>query len=167
MVAAGQVEQRGERDAPLEQEQAGLGRGHVLLGVALLAAEPTGDQQPLGLDRLEQGQGDAGLGGQLGDGERLLAGAPGSERRPPRPSVLRRLGSLRPDRPGSPLAPVSSAEEGLVGGVELAGDQPDDGGQGEAPLLEGADPVEPLEVRSPYQATRPCAARRVEQPLLW
>ncbi len=42
VVAAGQVEQGREGDAPLQQQQPGLGGGHVVVGVAVLATRAGG-----------------------------------------------------------------------------------------------------------------------------
>ena len=64
---------------------------------------------------------------------------------PTPPSMTVGPAGSAPDADGEPAGssrhPDSSAEEGLVGGVELPGDQAGDGGQGEAPLLQGADPA--------------------------
>ena len=48
-------------------------------------------------------------------------------------------------RTGEP-GPSQFAEQGLVGCVELAVHQSDDGGQGEAPVLQGTNPCDALEM---------------------
>ena len=56
-------------------------------------------------------------------------------------------------------------EQRLVGGVELSGDEPGDGGQREAPLLEGPDPCQPVEMAVAVPGDPSLTARRVQQAL--
>ena len=166
MVPAGQVQQGGQGDAPIEEQEAGVGRGHVLGGVVVPAADPPGDEQSFGFDRLEEGQGNAGLGGQLLDGEHVA----GTGWRPCRVSGPgsggRALADIRRRRGrGRGADPGELAQQGLVGGIELAGHQPGDGGQGEAPLLEAADAGQAVEVAVVVPGHPALSPRRVEQAL--
>ena len=162
VVEAGEIEQIGEGDAPLEQEQRGARRRHVLLRIALEAGDPTGNQQLLGLDGLEQGQRDPGLRCELDQrvGRGLLGG-----------------GATRSDRVGylawcsaAPLGPRAGksrelAEQRLVGRVEFPGDQAGDGGEGEAALLEGPDPGKSCQVDVVVPGDPALASRWVEEAL--
>ena len=65
VVATGQVEQGGKGNAPLQEEEPGPGGLHVGLRVAVAAGDAPGNEQTLGLHRLQEGQRYAGGLGQL------------------------------------------------------------------------------------------------------
>src|SRR5207245_2593462 len=125
VVVPGEREELVEGQARLQERDAGRGGPHVCRGVAGPVPLGGGDEQALALDDLDERLRYAGRLGELIEREERLG-------------------------PVGLLVSGKGAGKGagqcLVGGVELAGEQPSDGRQREALLLEVADPAQPLAV---------------------
>ena len=142
MVATREIEELGEWQPPFEQEQSGPGGFDILLGISLDGPHPAGNEQLLGLERLQQGERHSGPFRQFRQREQL---GRGSRRR-------RLWGRWLGEFP----------DQCLVGRVQVAVDQPDDGGEGEAAVLQGTNPGDAVQVSGAVPRHPPFPPRRVE-----